>query len=98
MNVAEIRNHIEALSKIQRYKFACEAFKLTVCEFVRQSFVMEYDKYGAARIVEHSVSEVQDCIRTIARIGELIGLDYSESKSRKGRQENGNNCILQQTR
>ena len=81
MNVAEIRNHIEALSKIQRYRFTCEVFKLTVCEFVRQSFVMEYDKYGAARIVEHSESEVQDYYRTIARIGELIGLDYAESKA-----------------
>ena len=81
MNVAEIREHIEALSKVGRYKFACTAFKLAVCEFVRQSFVMEYDKYGAARIMEHSESEVQDCIRTIARIGELIGLDYAESKA-----------------
>ena len=81
MDTQGIRNHIEALSKIQRYRFACTAFKLAVCEFVRQLFVMEYDKYGAARIVEHSESEVQDCIRTIARIGELIGLDYAESKA-----------------
>ena len=81
MDTQGIRNHIEALSKIQRYRFACTAFKLAVCEFVRQSFVMEYDKYGAARIVEHSESEVQDYYRTIARIGELIGLDYAESKA-----------------
>lgn len=81
MDTQGIREHIEALSKIQRYSFACTAFKLAVCEFVRQLFVMEYDRYGVPRIVEHSESEVQDYYRTIARIGELIGLDYAESKA-----------------
>lgn len=78
MNVQQAREHIEKLATVERFKFATDVFKLAVCEYVRQDNTMEYDKWGIAKVKQHG-AEAESAKKTLAHIGEMIGLDTLET-------------------
>lgn len=79
MNVQQAREHIEKLATVERFKFATDVFKLAVCEYVRQDNTMEYDKWGIAKVKQHGAEGKESAQKTLAHIGEMIGLDTLET-------------------